>query len=353
MRAVQKASNTEQIMCTACVFLAVAFNQPKLPRNACWNSVADTGMSGNQFWYYSSGIFLTKNNTWYSVADGPDQIRTGTEGIENSVTGVAGAYSIFVAGNDEVYTYDTNNYQVIKWSMGMTISQPVMFISSYCRDLFVDTNSTLYCSLYDMHQVVSKSLQDPTNTLTRVAGKDCSDSASNALSYPSGIFVDFNFSLYVADSDNNRIQLFSAGQINATTVVGNEAPGTITLSYPSDIVLDADGYLFIVDQSNHRIVGSGPDGFRCVAGCSGTAGSEFNQLFYPQGMSFDSYGNIWVADRENYRVQKFVLKGDSCGKYHSRLYNIKKSRSRPFVADLFSSSRLVKQSLRKSVSVGR
>ena len=248
-------------------------------------------------------------------------ILSGTEGTVNSVAGALGGYSLFVTGDNNVYTYDSSNYQVIKLSMGMSVSQPVMFMSVPCRDLFVDTNSTLYCSLNSLQQVVSKSLHDPTNTLTIVAGTGCYGSASNTLHNPSGIFVDLNFSLYVADQYSNRIQRFDTGQMNATTVAGNGAPGTITLYNPADIVLDGDGYIFIVDCNNHRIVGSGPDGFRCVAGCLNESGSASNQLSNPQSMAFDSYGNIWVADTNNGRIQKFVLQGNSCSKHHSRLYS--------------------------------
>ena len=77
--------------------------------------------------------------------------------------------------------------------------------------------------------------------------------------------------------------------------------------------MDADGYLFIVDSSNHRIVGSGPGGFRCVVGCSGSSGPGSYQLNGPQTMSFDSDGNIFVADSGNGRLQKFLLAQNSCG----------------------------------------
>ena len=186
-----------------------------------------------------------------------------------------------------------------------------MFISQFCRDLFVDQNNTLYCSVTDMHQVVAKSLDDPTNTFTMVAGTGCYGLASDQIASPAGIFVDMNVSLYVADKDNHRIQKFVYGSKYGTTVAGSGASGTINLNHPIDIVLDGNGYLFIADTCNHRIVRSGPYGFRCVAGCTGGSGSASNQLTYPHSLSFDSDGNIWVADTENHRIQKFILNNAS------------------------------------------
>ena len=190
-----------------------------------------------------------------------------------------------------------------------------MFINDPCRGLFVDMNNTLYCSMMSLDQVVAVSLRDPMHRLSIVAGTGCSGSLPDRLSHPYGIFVDLNISLYVADSDNHRIQRFDFGQSNATTVAGNGASGTITLLHPTDIVLDGDGYVFIVDNGYHRIIGSGPHGFRCVAACSGVAGSAPNQLNSPPSMSFDSYGNIWVTEYSNTRIQKFILNNDSCGEH--------------------------------------
>jgi DNA-binding beta-propeller fold protein YncE len=131
---------------------------------------------------------------------------------------------------------------------------------------------------------------------------------------PQGIFVDSNLNLYVADFSNNRIQFFLAGQLSGTTIAGNGV--SISLYGPSGITLDADGYLFTVDCSNSRVVGSGPNGFRCLVGCSGY-GSASDQLWNPQGLSFDSYGNMFVTDGSNYRIQKFFLATNSCGKCHN------------------------------------
>ena len=229
----------------------------------------------------------------------------------NSTMISSGGYCLFVAGNENVYSYDDNNKQLNVWSANASNNQPVMFINTYCRDLFVDENNTLYCSITNMHHVVTKSLNDPTNTFATVAGTGCFGSDSDMLAYPVGLFVALNFSLYVADSNNHRIQHFLQGSKNATTVAGNGASGTFLLHDPMDVVLDGDGYLFIVDTNNHRIIRSGPYGFRCVVGCMETYGSASNQLTRPESMSFDNQGNIWVADTGNGRIQKFILNNAS------------------------------------------
>lgn len=72
-------------------------------------------------------------------------------------------------------------------------------------------------------------------------------------------------------------------------------------------------YLF-VDQQNHRVVGSGPNGFRCLVGCFSNGGSTSNSMLYPRTMAFDSYGNIYVVDRDNNRIQKFILMQGACCK---------------------------------------
>ena len=65
--------------------------------------------------------------------------------------------------------------------------------------LFIDINDYLYCSMRDLHQVVTKPLNSISNQLTIIAGTGCSGSISNMLNGPHGIFVDINLDLYVAD----------------------------------------------------------------------------------------------------------------------------------------------------------
>jgi hypothetical protein len=240
---------------------------------------------------------------------------------QNTVTrnisvGLNDPYGLFVASNGDIYVDNgAVNNRVDKWTSNATSSIAVMNVTSRCISLFVDVNDSLYCSNDLENKVVKVSLNSASSTVALAAGNGTVGSGPYMLFWPNGIYVDLQFNLYVADFNNNRIQFFQPNQLNATTIAGNGAPGTITLRGPLDIVLDADGYLFIVDFGNNRVVGSGPNGFRCVAGCMGTYGSASNELNFPVSISFDSYGNLFIADQNNNRIQKFLLTTNSCGKY--------------------------------------
>ncbi len=244
---------------------------------------------------------------WHEDSINPTKIISGNFTYLNS---------LFVALNGDIYIGDVETkYRVRKWIAKKNAFVTVMYVNSACHCLFVDTNDTLYCSMDDHNQVVKRSLNDPDITSIIVAaGTGYPGSGFNELDEPYGIFVDVNFDLYVADCENNRIQLFQSGESNGITVAGNGSPNpTINLSWPTGIVLDAEKYLFIVDSSNHRIVGSSLDGFRCLVGCYGE-GSQSNRLSSPNSFSFDRSGNMFVADEANDRIQKFEYSEKSCGK---------------------------------------
>jgi hypothetical protein len=259
------------------------------------------------------------NNTVYVAARNLNEVQVWQEGSTKPSKTISdnmfSPYSLFVTINGDIYVDNgKNNNRVDKWTLNSISSVPVMDVTNNCFDLFVDSNNTLYCSLVDLHQVVNISLKRETKTPEIVAGTGSPGAEANMLHYPQGIFVSANFDLYVADCWNNRVQRFRSGELVGQTVVGATAIGTVALSCPNGIVLDAGGYLFIADQNNNRIVGSGPNGFRCMVGCSNVDGSAMDELSYPSALSFDNYGNIFVADQGNSRIQKFLLINNSIGK---------------------------------------
>ena len=230
-------------------------------------------------------------------------------------TNISYPQSLFVTNDDQIFVDNGNrNGQVDQWTWnGTRLSSSMFFCSTPCAGVFIDVMSNLYCSQTYKHQVMRRSLLSPSSVIIIAAGMGSSGSTADMLYEPSGIFVSSKLDLYVADSKNDRIQLFRFGQMNGTTVVGNGSNEIIQLHYPTGVVLDGDGYLFIADNNNHRIVGSGLGGYRCIVGCSGQGSSPY-QLSNPTMMSFDRDGNLFVMDKSNYRIQKFFLQNKSCGK---------------------------------------
>jgi hypothetical protein len=286
---------------------------------ATWNPNGITFANQSIVGDYPHTIFVNTNNTIYVANEENNQILVWHEGSESLTKIVScnfkGSNSTFVTSNGDIYIDDgEENGRVQKWISTTEEFETVMNVDSSCEGLFVDIKDNLYCSMNEHHRVVKRSLNDPVMTSAIVAGTGINGSASYELSFPQGIFVDVNLDLYVADCDNDRIQLFQSEQKNGITVAGSTSPyPTITLDCPNGISLDASKYLFIVDSYNNRIVGSGANGFRCLVGCYG-GGSQFKQLDFPLNFGFDRWGNIFVADLENHRIQKFLYMEKSCGK---------------------------------------
>ncbi|CAF1470214.1 unnamed protein product [Adineta ricciae] len=298
--------------------LVPSYNQPIFCANASWDPNAITFANSSVIGAYPFGLFVTTNNTIYIADRMNNRILVWSNGSLTPTQTISGkfnaSYTVFVQTNGDIYIDDgTVSSRVEKWSPLTNTTIPVMSVNGPCHGLFVDITDTLYCSMTNYHRIVKRWLGDNSSNVTTVAGTGSAGNTSNALNVPSGIFVDKNLNLYVADRYNHRIQLFRLGQLNGITAVGMTSPNiTITLNYPSSVTLDAGGYLFIVDSGNNRIVGSGSDGFRCIVGCTGVPGSASNQLYNPIDISFDTYGNMYTADWSNNRTQKFLYMPESC-----------------------------------------
>jgi hypothetical protein len=217
-------------------------------------------------------------------------------------------WSLFVTINGDVYI-DNGIFHdwLYKWAINATSSELVRKVNGTCTGLFIDINNGIYCSSVNHHRVIKVELNSDIMISMVVAGRTCPGLAPNMLNHPHGIFVDLKLNLYVADTNNDRIQRFARGQLDAITVVGLEAQVRSVLRRPTGIVLDANDYMYVVDSHNHRIIRSTVRAFECLVGCSGESGSTSSQLHNPQTMAFDSDGNILVTDFNNHRIQKFIL----------------------------------------------
>jgi DNA-binding beta-propeller fold protein YncE len=122
---------------------------------------------------------------------------------------------------------------------------------------------------------------------------------------PEGLCVDTQDRIYVADSCNHRIQIFSK-EGKWLRAYGRAGAGKGELSYPYDICVDKDGRQYVCEFGNSRIqVFDAHDQPVEIIGGPGTGPGRFSN---PWGVALDSRGNLYVADSLNHRVQKLTRK---------------------------------------------
>ena len=304
--------------------IGISFNQPKFSLCASWNTTAITVLNETHVGQQPTGIFINIHDKIYLTDRQNNRFliwfNESFISNESISQNLIKPWSIFVTNDDEIIVDNGHtNGRVDKWTFNQSKSEPIMFVNSSCVDLFVDTMNNIYCSSANENRVFKLELNKNKTIPMNIAGTGCPGPVSNMLDHPHGIFVDENLNLFVADTDNNRIQCFNFKQVHAITVAGFGADVLVILNKPTDIALDDDDSLFILGSGNHRIIRSILNRFECIFGCSGSISelsSSSTKLNHPETIAFDSDGNIFVTDVGNHRIQKIILTQNSCGTYN-------------------------------------
>lgn len=126
---------------------------------------------------------------------------------------------------------------------------------------------------------------------------------------PKGVAVDGDGNIYVADQSNQRIhmRLVSDG---TWTYISSTTTGTAAgqFSSPTQVVADSAGNIYVSDTYNYRVQRRDVDGNWSFWGSAGANSGQFDT---PEGVAVDSSGNIYVADTMNNRVQMFTQNTES------------------------------------------
>jgi sugar lactone lactonase YvrE len=135
-------------------------------------------------------------------------------------------------------------------------------------------------------------------------------SGKGQLKYPEGMAVDSAGNLYVADTENNRVEKFNAkGEFQLE--FGKKGTGNGEFIRPAGVAIDPQGNLWVTDAGNDRVQEFTPEGKYLFQ--FGSSGTEYGKFTEPWGIAIEPNGNIWVSDISFYRVEEFTSKGEYIG----------------------------------------
>jgi len=186
----------------------------------------------------------------------------------------------------------------------------------------VAKDGTIYFTDAGEHNRILKLTTE--GTLTTLAGnkEGFSDGAGEAASFnsPSGLVIDNDQNLFIADTGNNRIRkVTTAGQV--TTLAGDGTAGyrdgpaaQAQFNGPIGVALDPRGNVYVADSYNDRIRMITADGqvtsFAGEGGPGYADGDRSTAMFdTPCGIVTSSDGSLIVADTGNDRLRRITTGG--------------------------------------------
>jgi sugar lactone lactonase YvrE len=139
------------------------------------------------------------------------------------------------------------------------------------------------------------------------------DVITDGIADPGGLAIDTrNRLLYVADVELDQILVYDADTLKLLRKIGttghkHELTSPGDFAKPAAVAVDAEGNLYVADTMNNRIEIFDADGqFISTFGKAGDGPSYFAR---PKGVAIDGDGHIWVADGMQDRVQVFNNEG--------------------------------------------
>jgi hypothetical protein len=137
---------------------------------------------------------------------------------------------------------------------------------------------------------------------------------------PSGITAGPDGTVYVADTNNNRVRKV-APDGTVTTFAGSGTAGyadgpasSAQFAFPTGVAVDSGGVVYVADHNNSRVRKVAPDGTVTTLAGSGVAGyadgpAASAQFRAPYAIAVDTVSAVYVADEADNRIRKISPDG--------------------------------------------
>jgi DNA-binding beta-propeller fold protein YncE len=167
--------------------------------------------------------------------------------------------------------------------------------------------------------------------------------------------------IYVVDNENHSVLLYSMDTFSFLERWGKEGDGRQDFRYPFFIAVGKDSTVLIVDVLNTRVQAWEPKG-RAIS-TIGEWGVDVSQLYRPKGVCVDKDNRVFVSDSYLGAIQVFnrygsflSVAGDESGKiikWKTPVGMAIDDRQRLYVVDMIANRVCVYQILDKDIEVAR
>jgi sugar lactone lactonase YvrE len=238
---------------------------------------------------------------------------------------------LFVDGSDNLYVVEDWGSRMLKYrtsdgnnllSIGVAgLHNRAQYSFDHPQDVAVDNSGNIW--VVDRHRAAQYDASG--SFLQELPPDDPWNRGSDNTHFdtPRGIAFDSAGRMYVSDSENHRVQVYTfvggspvySTTIGVTGVSGND---NAHFNWPARIVIDSSDRLYVADVENFRVQRcTYAAGWTCATfDGTGSEGSGSNELSWAYGLGIDSSDNIYIADGGNARVKK-CDSGGSCSTFAS------------------------------------
>lgn len=262
---------------------------------------------------------------WY-VLNGLDA-RTPVEGLVSVGTYIS-EFGTHGSGNGEfnwpsrvfltdkfVYVLDTGNNRIQVWNranetfgFAYTPVSPLSQPYGMAKDPRSGVNRFAVADTAN-NQIRVFSFDPSTGAIAELFSFGSQGSGDGQFQNPHGVAFDLFGYIYVADTDNDRIQVFNASGVFARKF-GAFGSADRKFDAPQGLCVSAGGTVYVADTANDRIqlMNGGTGDFMWKFGVYGTNSVQFEG---PTDVQIGIFDRIFVMDRNNHRAQVLMQNGGS------------------------------------------